>query len=156
MAMSISANIELQVLPSKLWEILTACDDFLAKLIPDVFASIEYIEGDGNVGTVRLIKFGPAADAHSITFVKEKLEIRDDATKTLTYSVIEGEILNFFKSYKATVTIAEGADPSSCTVDWTLEYELLNADGAFQELAKAGTVRIFKSIEAYLLASPPP
>eukprot|EP00249_Psilotum_nudum_P027099 c34403_g1_i1 orf=261-725(+) len=154
MASVISTTADLKVPPAKLWETITARESVLPKLSPEIFASMEYIEGDGGVGTIRLVKFGPALESHQLTFSKEKLEVVDHATKTLAYSVVDGELLKLYKTYKITVKVDEGAEPSSSVVNWSLEYEAISPEIPAPQAATDGATNTFKAIEAYLLANP--
>ena len=60
---------------------------------------------------------------------KEIIEVIDDDKYLTTYKVIEGHLLERFKSFVITIQATpKGADGEGCIVHWTLEYEKLNAD----------------------------
>eukprot|EP00249_Psilotum_nudum_P027763 c35848_g1_i1 orf=242-640(-) len=130
MATPISTSIELKVPANKLWEELRAPKSALPKLIPDFIESSEIIEGEGDVGTIKLVKFGPALLPYQITFSKEKIVAVDDDRKTIKVCVIEGDMLNLFKSYEATITIVEGSQRNTSTVNLTVYREALDPDVA--------------------------
>ncbi|KAH7447893.1 hypothetical protein KP509_01G126000 [Ceratopteris richardii] len=77
----------------------------------------------------------------------------DDAAQKLAYSVIEGELLNHFKSYRVFLEVAKAEDQNGCVVNWALEYEPVDPNMPPPEISKEGAVGTFKAIEAYLLAS---
>ncbi|GAB2216292.1 hypothetical protein Droror1_Dr00024063 [Drosera rotundifolia] len=64
-------------------------------------------------------------------------------------SVIEGELLNFFKSFKAKVGVAPKGDGSLVT--WTCDYEKANEEVPASELFKDFAVKTFHDLDAYLL-----
>eukprot|EP00250_Pteridium_aquilinum_P019785 c2456_g1_i1 orf=512-985(-) len=149
MARSLAAAIELKVSATTLWATIKS-PDIVPKLMPQYVSGCEYVEGDGGVGSIRLMTFGPAA-ADFVTFSKEKIEVLDEEGKKLVYSVIDGELLNHFKSYRVCVEVVEGATDNGCTVNWILEYEPNNPEMPPPEISKEGAINTFKAFEAYLL-----
>ncbi len=70
------------------------------------------VEGEG-VGAVRAIGFGGAS-------VKERLESRDEAERTLCYSIVEGPVP--VQNYLATIRVSE-TGAGACRVDWTARFD---------------------------------
>lgn len=84
-----------------------------------------------------------------MTFEKERLEIADEANKTVGYTVIDGELLNFYKVFKATFQVVPKGE--GCLVKGSFEYEK-----AADEVPEPDNVRVlaeqtFKDLDAYLL-----
>ncbi|KAI5076526.1 hypothetical protein GOP47_0008591 [Adiantum capillus-veneris] len=148
-ARSMAAAIELKVPATTLWDTIKN-PEVVPKLMPEYVSSCEYLEGDGGVGSIRLMKFGPAV-AHFVTFSKERIDAVDDSSKKLAYSVFEGELMNYFKSYKVSVELVQGVEDKGCTLNWSLEYEPINPDMPPPEISKEGAISTFKAVEAYLL-----
>ncbi|RVW16928.1 MLP-like protein 31 [Vitis vinifera] len=81
--------------------------------------------------------------------IKETVESKDEENRSITFKVLDGELLNDYKSYKFTTqAIPKG---EGCLVKWTAEYEKASEDGSdprgYLELA----VNITKDIESHLL-----
>lgn len=53
-----SWEVELGVPASAIWKVFTKNVDVFPKLLPNIFTSIELLEGDGRVGTLFLFNFG--------------------------------------------------------------------------------------------------
>ncbi|GAB2229319.1 hypothetical protein Droror1_Dr00023458 [Drosera rotundifolia] len=64
-------------------------------------------------------------------------------------SMIEGELLNFFKSFKAKVVVAPKGDGSLVT--WTCDYEKANEEVPALKLFKDFDVKTFHYLDAHLL-----
>ncbi|MCO5559897.1 hypothetical protein L7F22_013501 [Adiantum nelumboides] len=144
-----AAAIELKVPAASLWETIKD-PAVVPKLMPEYVSGCEYVEGDGGVGSLRLMKFGPAV-AHFVTISKERIEAVDEAGKKLAYSVIEGELMNYFKLYKVSLEVVQGVGDHTCIVNWSLQYEPINPEMPPPEISKEGAIKTFKAVEAYLL-----
>ena len=77
------------------------------------------------------------------------MESKDEENRSITFKVLDGELLNDYKSYKFTTqAIPKG---EGCLVKWIAEYEKASEDGSdprgYLELA----VNITKDIESHLL-----
>lgn len=62
----------------------------------------------------------------------DKTEAVDDESRTLGFSVIDGDLLRVYTKfeYKLTVNplLTQGGDKQSCLVEWFVEYEKKNED----------------------------
>eukprot|EP01018_Ginkgo_biloba_P007070 Gb_15054 [translate_table: standard] len=90
-----------------------------------------------------------------MTFAKEKIEFVDQAAMTVTYSVVEGEVLSVYKIMKPTLKVVPGADANSCLAKWSFEFEAATEETPPTESAKAMALSTFKAMEGYLLATSP-
>ena len=111
----------------KLWALVK---DFggLDKIMP----AIESIETEGEgVGMLRKMPMSGG-------LVVERLDVCDDDTRTLTYSITEGPLP--FSDYSATMVVSEDA-PDACTLTWTGQIE---AAGVPQEKAERLASGIYK------------
>ncbi|GJN26945.1 hypothetical protein PR202_gb14914 [Eleusine coracana subsp. coracana] len=85
MASKISTVFEVKSPADKLWAALQNSTELLPKIFPELYKSIETVEGDGkSVGSVRLLKY--ADGVPMTTFAKEKVELADEENKVLPYS----------------------------------------------------------------------
>ncbi|KAJ9708432.1 hypothetical protein PVL29_000461 [Vitis rotundifolia] len=113
----------------------------LPNICSDKIHKIEVHEGDWETqGSVK---------HWSYTIVLRRLESIDEENRSITFKVLDGELLNDYKSYKFTTqAIPKG---EACLVKWTAEYEKASEDGSdphgYLELA----VNITKDIESLLL-----
>nr|ABK21861.1 unknown [Picea sitchensis]ABK25519.1 unknown [Picea sitchensis]ACN40121.1 unknown [Picea sitchensis] len=150
MAQSVSVEIDLKVSPQKLWGAIRDSASLFPKIMPSHFKSIEVI-GDGNVGTIRKITYGEAMKG--ATHASEKIEVLDETNMTVTYTVIEGEILSIYKVFKPTFMLLPGADANSCRLSWTVEFEPAGNVIPPSEPIKEAAINTFKAVEAYLLTT---
>ena len=84
-----------------------------------------------------------------VKFVKEKLEIADEANKTVGYSVIDGELMSFYKVFKATYQVVPKGD--GCVVKGSYEYEKAGPEVPEPDSIKALAEHTIKELDAYLL-----
>ncbi|XP_059077745.1 MLP-like protein 423 isoform X2 [Cryptomeria japonica] len=156
MAHSASWDAELNVPAKQIWKAFENCANIFPKLMPKHFKSIEVLEGDGiNHGSVRLIKYGEGFQM--ATYKLEKIESLDEANMTTTHSVLSGEIMHKYKTYKLTLKVSPGVRSGTCVVKWVIEYEPAHeGEVVHPENAKETAVHTFKVLEEYLLSNPLP
>ncbi len=82
--------------------------------------SVTY-EGEG-VGMTRTIVMGGRP-------IVERLEVRDDDARTLTYVIINEDGPLPFANYSSTIRVDDNGD-GTCTVDWTGTFEPRGVDEA--------------------------
>ena len=114
----INVTRTLDATPETLWAIVRAFDD--VRWMPGGGAGAE-IRGEG-VGQVRIFD-GPNGKIH------EHLEARDDAARSITYTIPEG-IPFPVTGYRSTMVVTDDAGRGS--LSWTCEFE---PDGATEEEA---------------------
>lgn len=82
-------------------------------------------------------------------WVKEKVEAIDEEKKSITFNVVEGDLLKQYKHLKSTVQVTSKHEGS--LVKWTLEYEKVSEDvpepGPYIDIA----IGMTKDIDAHLL-----
>ncbi|KAL8472722.1 hypothetical protein ACS0TY_029811 [Phlomoides rotata] len=87
----------------------------VVKVFPAAFTGVELLEGEeGNVGCVK--QWNYIIGGIPMT-VKVKMEAIDDTGKSITWGVIEGDLMLLYKSFKAILNASEGS------VEWRIEYE---------------------------------
>ncbi|KAH8941382.1 hypothetical protein BDL97_14G035700, partial [Sphagnum fallax] len=74
-----------------IWGACKHAHDILPHLLPGFFTKSVFLQGHGEPGSIRIVKLGPAAP-HAAE-VKERMDTFDDPTKTLGYTVLEGDRL---------------------------------------------------------------
>ncbi|PIN05859.1 hypothetical protein CDL12_21602 [Handroanthus impetiginosus] len=65
-------------------------DTLIPKIMPQAVKNIETLEGDGGVGTVKLIQFGEGSQYKS---AKHHVDALDTENLTHSYNVVEGDAL---------------------------------------------------------------
>ncbi|PPS04125.1 hypothetical protein GOBAR_AA16535 [Gossypium barbadense] len=114
-------------LPAKMFK---ACiingDTLIPKIVPQAFNSVEYIEGNGEAGSIKKVTFGKESQ---FKYMKQKVEAIDNENFVCIYNVVEATS----KYY----TIG----------DLELKEEGIKA-------GKDKALGIFKAIEAYILENP--
>ncbi|KAI7744745.1 hypothetical protein M8C21_016880 [Ambrosia artemisiifolia] len=121
---------------------------------PQVFKSIETIEGDGGVGTIRLFTFG---DGVPFTSGKYKQGMIDATNFSYNYSYFEGDnlmgILNSIDHYVNIVPSPDGGSVFKQTVIYNCKgdekpsTDILNFEKELYE-------KTYKALEAYAVAHP--
>ncbi|NBH36891.1 hypothetical protein D3Z58_26220, partial [Clostridiaceae bacterium] len=142
--------------PSRLFKaFLLDSDNFIPKVIPGAFKSIETIEGSGGPGTVKLITFGEGSQYKT---AKHRVDEVDEANYTYKYSVIEGDALgDEIESISYVVKIAPGPDGGSVVKTVSTYHTKTEHHSITEEKIKEGKEKakaIFHAVEAHLHANP--
>lgn len=152
MAQSVTVELDLRVPAHKFWEAIQDSATVFPKIMPSQFKSIEMIEGDGkSIGSTRHIKYGEGMKM--LTHATERIDAVDETNMTVTYTVIEGEIMSIYKVFRPTLKVIPGADANSCTVSWSVEFEPAGNEIAPAEPIKEAATSMFKTVEGYLLTT---
>ncbi|PSR92555.1 Major allergen Pru ar like [Actinidia chinensis var. chinensis] len=128
-------------------------DTIIPKALPHVITSVQTLEGDGGVGTIKLTTFG---EGYVHKSVKHRVDAIDKENFTYSYSIKEGGALNVFESISYHVKIVATPD-GGCICKTRSIYQPKCDVQVSEEKIKAGKERgsdIFKKVEAYLLANP--
>ncbi|KAK9106061.1 hypothetical protein Scep_022905 [Stephania cephalantha] len=121
----------------------------LTKVFPECYKSIEFVEGNGRtVGSVMLWKY--VVVSPKVLTTKEKIEEIDDKTRSITYKVIEGEIMDIYRSFSMKIQVSEKEGGGSL-VKWFVEFDKANeavpSPNHFMNLLDIAS----KKLDAYLL-----
>ncbi|KAB2019827.1 hypothetical protein E1A91_D07G025000v1 [Gossypium mustelinum] len=105
------------------------------------------LQGDWNtVGCVRLWSYVSEGKSE---MVKEILENVDDENKTMVLKMVEGQILNYYKSWRSIFNITPMGEGS--LVKWTMEFEKQNENIPDPDKYTSYMMCLTKNIDAYLL-----
>ncbi|KAL2607557.1 hypothetical protein R1flu_026130 [Riccia fluitans] len=146
-------EIEMDAAALVVWKSLKDQHTVFPKIAPQVFSSIEHVEGpDGVPGSVRKITFGPIAPPGA--YVKEKILAIDMEKFSVTSEEIEGGHLSQgFSKWVHTINVVPVSDCKSKLV-LTTEYEYSDSKVAenskVMECTKEGMTQLFKAFEGYL------
>ncbi|KAF7145843.1 hypothetical protein RHSIM_Rhsim04G0230800 [Rhododendron simsii] len=129
-------------------------DTLIPKILPQAIKSVEILEGDGGVGTIKLTTFG---EGYVHKCVKNRVDAIDKENFTYSYSVIEGDALaDVFESISYHIKIVPAPDGGSICKNRSI-YNTKGDAQVTEEQIKSGKEKassIFKALEAYLLANP--
>ncbi|XP_057948961.1 MLP-like protein 423 isoform X2 [Malania oleifera] len=131
----INVDVEVKSNADKMWESLKDSAVLFPKALPDLYKSIQVLEG-----------------LPLTTVLKEKIDSIDEDNKTLCYSIIEVEESSYYKNFKAQVKVVEKGEGS--LVKWECEFEKASEVAADHHPAlyyKDFAVKNFKQLDDYLL-----
>ncbi|XP_028754465.1 MLP-like protein 423 [Neltuma alba] len=148
MATAGKLEVEVQVKSpaDKFWATIRDVTIF-PKACPQDYKSIEILEGDGkSAGSVHLVTYGEGSSL--VKTSKEKIETLDDAKKTLSYSVVGGDLLTYFKLFKAHMSLEAKGEGS--LVKWWCEYEKASDEVPDPDMVKDFAIKNFQEVDAYI------
>lgn len=73
----------------------------------------------------------------------------DEEKKTVSYSVIEGDLLKYYKSFKGHISVSPKGEGSS--VKWSCEYEKASEEIPDPHIIKDFVVKNFRELDDYTL-----
>ncbi|XWS69346.1 hypothetical protein CRYUN_Cryun04dG0171400 [Craigia yunnanensis] len=85
----------------------------------------------------------------NIETVKQTIEAIDDKSKTITCSMLDGDVMKYYKTLKSSFNVTASGQGS--LVKWTVEYEKQNESIPAPIKYKDFLVSWCKNIDAYLL-----
>ncbi|KAL2230143.1 major allergen Pru ar 1-like [Sesamum indicum] len=129
-------------------------DTLIPKIMPQAIKNVEILEGDGGVGTIKLIHFGEGSQYKS---VKHRVDALDTENLTHSYSIVEGDaLMGGLESITYHVKIVPTED-GGCICKNRSIYQAKGGFELTEEKIKEGkekAMAMFKAIEAYLQANP--
>ncbi|KAL4563060.1 hypothetical protein LXL04_027091 [Taraxacum kok-saghyz] len=141
--------------PSNIFKAFVIDFDTIApKAEPETYKSINTIEGDGGVGTIKSITY---SDGIPFTSSKHKIDAIDSNNFSISYTIFEGDVLmGIIESGTHHLKFLPSADGGSvykhsmvfkCKGDAKLTDENVS-------LMKEGLKKTFKAIETYVISHP--
>ncbi|MCL7047664.1 hypothetical protein MKW94_026809 [Papaver nudicaule] len=171
--------VEFKSPADKFWEALKTWSSILPEVLPETYKSIEVVEdvnGEKN-GSVTLWKMNPSTlieGAPAMMEEKKKLGSVDEVTKTITYSVIGGDLLKLYKTYepyfklipKISSVTAKNEDEKIVdakveekdeiveggTVMWSVKYEKVNEMVPEPNMVKGMIFKTILILDEYVLS----
>ncbi|KAK9066991.1 hypothetical protein SSX86_014315 [Deinandra increscens subsp. villosa] len=153
-----SVTLKVEV-PSKLpaervFKVFSDFDNIAPKVKPEFFKSIETLQGNGDVGTIKKVTFG---DAVQFTSGKYKVDALDISNYSFGYSFIEGDnLMGILDSINIHVKVVPSANGGSMFKQ-TIIYNCKGAEKPSEDILKKekeGYENTYKTIEAYAIAHP--
>ncbi|KAG6429601.1 hypothetical protein SASPL_107653 [Salvia splendens] len=153
MASKIEMEVELKSEVEKVWNSMRESTTLFPKALPQHYQSIQILEGDGkSVNSVRLVTYPQGISA--VSSIKEKIEAVDDEKKFVSYSVIDGDILKYYKNFKGSLSVSSNSNGDNKTLlKWTCEFDKATEDTPNPDFIKDFALKTFQDLDAYLLAN---
>ncbi|KAI3864408.1 hypothetical protein MKX03_027396 [Papaver bracteatum] len=94
----------------------------LPLVLPLIYKNLQILAGDGkSVGSIRLAKISMGTS--ELVSIADKVEAVDDESRTLSFSITDGDLLRMYTKFSYKLTVAPGGDKQSCLAKWSVEYE---------------------------------
>ncbi|KAL8196539.1 hypothetical protein R6Q57_024834 [Mikania cordata] len=142
-------NVEVKVKSDadKFWEAIMDSATIFPKACSDLYKAVEVVEGNGrSVGSVRVVHFAEGSPV--VKSAKEKIEELDEAKKKVAYSVIDGDMMQYYKSFKASLEVIPDGEGS--LVKWFCEFEKASEEVPDPEMIRDFAAKNFKQIDDFL------
>ncbi|KAK3041754.1 hypothetical protein RJ639_000270 [Escallonia herrerae] len=144
----LEVDIEVKSQADKFWGSIRDSTTLFPKAFPHDYKSIEVLEGDGKaVGSVR--KFHYAEGSPLVKTSEEKIDFVDEAKKTVAYRVVAGDLLNYYKDFKAIIVVTP-KEGGSCA-KWSCEFEKAHEEIPDPNIIRDFAIKNFKEIDEYIL-----
>jgi len=145
-----------QVEAKRLWNAMVKDGhNLFPKALPELFASVTLLQGDGGAGTIMLTNFTPANK--NCSFLKERVDEVDEEKMVFKYTEIEGGSLGTKVSAASFEVKFAPRKEGGCLVSLTCNYETLPGtpidQSKIKEIMEQGN-GLMKMTEQYLLSNP--
>ncbi|KAG6428335.1 hypothetical protein SASPL_112586 [Salvia splendens] len=129
--------------------------NLLPKILPTIFKSIEYTEGNGGPGSIKVFSF---YQGNEVKLMKHKVEEIDEANLVYKFSIIEGANMGVvFESVKS-VNKVEASPDGGCILKSTVTCNTKeDNENVIQESirkSKESLVGFFQAVVGYLHSNP--
>ncbi|CAN6938122.1 unnamed protein product [Brassica oleracea var. botrytis] len=84
--------------------------------------------------------------------MKERIESIDPENNRATYRVLEGDLMNEYKSFVVTFQVTPKEGEPGSILHWHFEYEKINEEVAHPETLLQFAVEVSKEIDAHLMS----
>jgi len=145
-----------QVDAKRIWNAMVKDGNNLFPIVmPEIFASVTLLQGNGGVGTIKQLNFTPANKDFS--FLKERVDEIDEEKMVYKYTTIEGGLLGKKLSSACFEVKLVPKKEGGCVATLICNYETLPGtpidEGKAKEI-KERSIGLLKKIEQYLLSNP--
>ncbi|KAF8023383.1 hypothetical protein BT93_F0785 [Corymbia citriodora subsp. variegata] len=143
------------VAPSRMFmALIIDSHNLIPKIAPQGIKSIEFVEGDGGVGSIKVTNF---AEGGHLKFLKHKIDALDTENMMCKYTLIEGDVI--FDNIESVVYEVQfsASGNGGCVCKMTSEYHTKGDMELKEEDIKQGKEKamgLYKVVEEYLMANP--
>ncbi|XP_062175604.1 MLP-like protein 31 [Alnus glutinosa] len=144
----VEGDVEIKAPAEKFHEVISGRPHHLSNVTPEKVQGCALHEGDWGVeGSVIYWNYVHDGEAK---VAKEKIVATDDTNKSITFKVIEGDLLKEYKNFVIVVQATPKGEGS--LVHWTLEYEKLKDDIPEPNTLLQFLIDVSKDLDAHLTA----
>ncbi|KAB1213918.1 Major allergen Pru ar 1 [Morella rubra] len=151
----ITQSFATQVTPDRMFKALILdSHNICPKLMFASIKSIEFVQGEGEVGSIKQINF---TEASPFKYVRHRIDELDKEKFMCKHTLIEGDALMDKLEYITYEVKFEGYGRGGCVCKMTSEYkakEGIEIKEEDIELGKDRAIGMYEVVEAYLLAHP--
>ncbi|KAL5541889.1 hypothetical protein UlMin_009599 [Ulmus minor] len=144
-----------QVPPERMFKALILdSHNIVPKLMFSSIKSIEFVEGEGEVGSIKQINF---TEASPFKYAKHRIDMLDKEALMCKYTLFEGDALMDKLEYVSYEVQFEGYGRGGCVCKLTSEYKAKEGIQIKEEDIEHGKDRaigMYEVLEAYLMAHP--
>ncbi|KAF3431977.1 hypothetical protein FNV43_RR26911 [Rhamnella rubrinervis] len=116
-------DVEVKASASKFHELLKHKPHHISEVSSDKIQGCELHEGEwGAVGSVLYWKYFHDGKPR---VAKELVEAIDDENNSITFKILEGDLMEHYKSFRVTLK-CNPKDSQGSVIHWTMEYEKLH------------------------------
>ncbi|GMJ13337.1 MLP-like protein 28 [Hibiscus trionum] len=148
LAHKLEVDVEIKASPEQFHDMFANKPHHVHHTCYDKIQSCDLHEGEwGQVGTIvhwNYVHDGKAKKA------KEVVEAVDPDKNLITFRVIEGDLMEEYKSFVITIQASPKSDGNGSVVHWTLEYEKLHEGIDHPETLLEFVRDVSKDIDAHL------
>ncbi|KFK41515.1 hypothetical protein AALP_AA2G139600 [Arabis alpina] len=146
----LETTVELKSSPEKLHDMLVGRPHDVSNASPSNVQGAELHEGEhGQVGAV--ISWNYVHDGEA-KVVKARTESVDPENNHVTYKVLEGDLMNEYKSFVISFQVTPKEGEPGSIAHWHFEYEKINEEVAHPETLLQFAVEVSKEMDAHLLS----
>ncbi|XP_062146193.1 MLP-like protein 31 [Alnus glutinosa] len=144
----VEGDVEIKAPAEKFHEIFSGRPHHISNVTPEKIQGCALHEGDWGVeGSVIYWNYVHDGEAKA---AKEKIVAIDDTNKSITFKVIEGDLLKEYKDFVIVVQATPKGEGN--LVHWTMEYEKLKDDIPEPNSLLQFLIDVSKDIDAHLTA----
>ncbi|CAI9783678.1 unnamed protein product [Fraxinus pennsylvanica] len=145
---NMKADVVLNIPAKKVWQIYRD-NEILSTINPDMLASAEYIEDDGNSGSLRLLKLGPVFSNY-VKESTERIEIVEQG-RSVTDRVIGGDLIKMYDPYRVIFSFIpiKRKESEKCIAHWKAEFEPLTPTIPPPEEARDAALGFFRCFNKF-------
>ncbi|KAI3857842.1 hypothetical protein MKX03_009961 [Papaver bracteatum] len=147
---------ELKCSADKFYNLLRHNTMHLTTIFPQIYKSIKIVKGDGksSVGNIREWRYVTPASS-KVTMVKEIVKSVDEDNRSISISVVGGDLLTQYKSFDITMAVTpkdvDNIEESGSKVKWWIQYEKRTEDVPSPDAFTGLIAHVTKELGHYLL-----
>ncbi|KAL7132271.1 hypothetical protein ABFS83_12G061400 [Erythranthe nasuta] len=130
-------------------EIFRVRPHHISNMSPDVVQNVDL--HDGEWGTVGSVIFWHYTHDGKECVAKDIIEAIDEEKRLVTFDMVEGDLMELYKTFKATVHVDTVGEDNLVT--WTFDYEKLNEDVTEPHTLMDLCLKMTKDIESHHLTN---